>query len=524
MQPTYTVIVATHERPDLLRRALGSLLAQTYPCHQIVVVSDSTDTNTHAVVSETLRFGDVFIQRTGAPGPAKSRNIALSVATGDYVLFLDDDDAFRPQFLLSLTDGLRGRPGETVFYTNFEVVDQAVSQEGRFADLSPIPPRQLWIKNFIPNNCIVYPRSLISQITFDEAIAYEDWDFILSAAAKATLSHIPVLGPVVYKNSTPAQVHRGIENQKNLLDCYIKIYNKHASSDPQVAEGRRALFETIGIKIDDHVKGPAPLSASIMPLCPNDQLQRDGGSTTPSPVAVGRDRLPQLDGFAAGLVFTFWLGPYVMSPTRTEAVLSILRDTGRPVVFITDSTLRNYELPDSPFHPAFSYLSEVHKADYLRCYLMHHYGGGYTDVKPVLRPWDAHFLTLENSGALALGYPEISPKAVAQLPGAIGEQLRQHYQDVIGYCSMVFRRQTRLTTEWMQATDTKLDGLLAALKANPARHPMDQLGVRLPDGTISTYPLQWTELGGNIFHPIILKYKDDVLKTPDITPQLVNYR
>jgi len=204
--------------------------------------------------------------------------------------------------------------------------------------------------------------------------------------------------------------------------------------------------------------------------------------------------------------------------------MSIFRDTGRPVMFVTDANVHEFEHPDSPFHPAIQYLSEVHKADYLRCYLMHHYGGGYTDVKPVLRPWSSFFRTLGDSDALALGYPEVSASAVAQLPGALGDALRQHYAELIGYCSMVFKRRTALTTQWMSATHAKLDLILEDLRAHPAQHPMDQRGVRLPSGAISEYPLQWTELGGNIFHPVILQYRDQVLKVPDITPQLHDYR
>ena len=37
----------------------------------------------------------------------------------------------------------------------------------------------------------------------------------------------------------------------------------------------------------------------------------------------------------------------------------------------------------SPLHPAYNYLSSVHKADYLRCYLMHHHGGAYSDIKVI---------------------------------------------------------------------------------------------------------------------------------------------
>lgn len=237
-----------------------------------------------------------------------------------------------------------------------------------------------------------------------------------------------------------------------------------------------------------------------------------------------RDRLEQFDAFNAGIIFTLWLGPYVLSDNRSAALQAIFQNSARPVCFITDATLHDWIHPDYPLHPAYPYLSQVHQSDYLRCYLMHIYGGGYTDIKPALRTWTNPFSTLQKSNSLALGYPEISPTAVAQLPGELGEQLRTHYAEVIGFCSMIFKRRTVLSSEWFNATNDKLDSLLDILNQHPAQHPMDRNGVTLPDGVISNYPLQWTELGGNIFHPLILKYREQVIKSNEIIPQLHNYR
>lgn len=48
---------------------------------------------------------------------------------------------------------------------------------------------------------------------------------------------------------------------------------------------------------------------------------------------------------------------------------------------INPALLPFFILKDAPLHPSYSFLSGVHRSDYLRCYLMHHYGGGYSDIK-----------------------------------------------------------------------------------------------------------------------------------------------
>ena len=70
-----------------------------------------------------------------------------------------------------------------------------------------------------------------------------------------------------------------------------------------------------------------------------------------------------------------------MSDKRKKCLDSIKQNIGVKVILITPNNLDKYILKDYPLHKSYKYLSEVHKSDYLRTYFMHHYGGGYTDIK-----------------------------------------------------------------------------------------------------------------------------------------------
>ena len=80
-------------------------------------------------------------------------------------------------------------------------------------------------------------------------------------------------------------------------------------------------------------------------------------------------------------IYTFWTGNNPMSESRQSHFELLKLVSGVEVVLITPNNLSEYILPEYPLHHAFKYLSLVHKADYLRCYFMHHYGGGYSDIK-----------------------------------------------------------------------------------------------------------------------------------------------
>lgn len=223
------------------------------------------------------------------------------------------------------------------------------------------------------------------------------------------------------------------------------------------------------------------------------------------------------------IIFCTWTGRNAMSVNRIQALFSIFSNTGCPVAFVNDNNLPNWVVAGKSFHPAYDFLSETHKADYIRVYLMHHYGGGYTDIKHTTKNWVNFFEELNNSDRLCAGYTEIGPHGVAPVGGNLEEELTVNFASLIGLCAFIFRRRTPLTRDWIDYTHMLLDEKFYDLKENPSSHPQDRWGVTLPEGNISKYPLKWTELLGNIFHPLIYNYKDEVLHL-DLAPSFINYR
>lgn len=232
--------------------------------------------------------------------------------------------------------------------------------------------------------------------------------------------------------------------------------------------------------------------------------------------------LKSFDALQSNTIFCMWTGTNPMSAQRINALWSIFNHTHCPVAFINHDSYKDWELEDAPFHPAFTHLSETHKSDYLRCYLMHHYGGGYTDLKLTHQSWIPLFEQFRNSNALALGYQEI-PNGIPHVSGALGDEIRAHYSELIGLCAFIFKRRTALTTQWLELTHRVLDSKLEALKTHPAKHPQDQFGVLFDNQYPSPYPLRWAELLGEVFHPLIYAHKGDLMLA-NIAPIFHSYR
>ena len=88
------IIIVTHNRAGLLREAIESVLAQTYPHIEITVVDNGSTDDTGAVVNAYA--GRVRYFKQDNQGVAAARNVGIEVSTGDYVGVLDDDDTYLP--------------------------------------------------------------------------------------------------------------------------------------------------------------------------------------------------------------------------------------------------------------------------------------------------------------------------------------------------------------------------------------------------------------------------------------------
>lgn len=201
------------------------------------------------------------------------------------------------------------------------------------------------------------------------------------------------------------------------------------------------------------------------------------------------------------VVYMFWTGSNEMSDNRKESLLGFIQTSEVPVLLITPKNLSKYT--DKPIHEAYNYLSETHKADYLRTHFMHFHGGGYSDIKKTTGSWVSSFEDIEKSDNWICGYKEIRG-GVAYGP------LENKWDELVGNGAYICKPNTPLSIDWYNEMIGLLDKKLEVLKLNPAKHPQD-------DGAKSGYPIQWNEMLGRIFHKVSYKYRHKMIRTLPIS-------
>lgn len=103
-EKTVSVYMPTHNRPELLKRAIASVQSQTYPVTELIVVDDGSSDNTWELLNE-LKGQDpklVIIKHDTPRGACAARNSAIRVAKGEFITGLDDDDEFLPEHIENL--------------------------------------------------------------------------------------------------------------------------------------------------------------------------------------------------------------------------------------------------------------------------------------------------------------------------------------------------------------------------------------------------------------------------------------
>lgn len=218
------------------------------------------------------------------------------------------------------------------------------------------------------------------------------------------------------------------------------------------------------------------------------------------------------------VVFIFWFSnkEYLIEFTvrRYNALQSLINNIKVPVIIITNENYKNWEVNDHPIHEGFSYLSGNHKSDYLRAYILYHYGGGYHDIKWREKSWENEWEKFSNDNIWIIGRREIRSDNIGYNPLKNEQWVQNEYLKLITFGWVICRQKNEYLKILLNKINNILTDKLEELKYNPA--PNSRCG-NCVNCSENDYPLRWLELMGEISHPLQLNYTQYIDYTlPDI--------
>ena len=215
---TFSIIIPIYNAQNTLRRCLDSVLNQTYPSYEVLLIDDgSSDNSAEIAASYTKEDPRFTLVQQSNTGPSRARNRGLELAKGDVVSFVDSDDFIEPDYLQRLYDAFREGGTRVVYFG----VNQIAQDSGRrcIRNIPDLPQNHIdqivaltkedlfgytWIKAF--------SRQLVGQTRFDESLnLFEDEVFACQIMQKQpAVSRIdkPLYNQIVLPGSLSRKTHQ----------------------------------------------------------------------------------------------------------------------------------------------------------------------------------------------------------------------------------------------------------------------------------------------------------------------------
>jgi len=238
---TISVIIPTYNYARFLGEAIDSAFAQTSPSLEVIVVDDgSTDATPEVLAAYSDR---IRVIRQKNQGVAMARNAGIAAARGEYLAFLDSDDAWYPRKLELQLPRFEAEPALGLVHCGAETIDSAGrtlkmsvgGMEGRVAEAMLRLDREVINPQ---GSSIVVPKRVAEEIGgFDRRLPpSEDWDFCYRIAARYPIGYVAEV-LVRYR------LHgRGIHMNIARMERSMLIALEKAFADPAVQPLRRYSY------------------------------------------------------------------------------------------------------------------------------------------------------------------------------------------------------------------------------------------------------------------------------------------
>lgn len=226
-----SVIMPAYNRAPYLKASIDSVLRQTYPDYELIVIDDESTDETAKIVLD-YPFPHIHYFKVPHGGPSRARNFGIRKTSGEVIAFLDSDDLWEPESLACRMRVFEEHPEAGVVFSDYKRIDP----QGKVLEESVLGARAAALERGtavcdlledcpVTTNTALVRKALLKQAgLFDENLVWaEDYDLWLRLSQVCSFQF--VARPLTRYRLHPDQLTRQ-SREKTWLGC-AQVIRKH---------------------------------------------------------------------------------------------------------------------------------------------------------------------------------------------------------------------------------------------------------------------------------------------------------
>lgn len=245
--PSISVIIPAYNYGRYIRTAIDSVLVQTLPASEIIVVDDGSTDDTEG---EVRSYGSrvVYVKQSNS-GVSVARNHGVGIAKGEYIAFLDPDDYWYPWKLEVQHQYLEGHPdvgvvtGNVLGFTSEDNIPRISGVTGNIPDVIEYTFQELYLKNRVTTSAVMMSSQIFRKVGgFDSRWhGPEDFDLWLKISRDSKIVRLPV-NLVAYRFHESSLSHK-IEEMERQVVALLENHRSRLSAHEDFRLYRMAVAQ-----------------------------------------------------------------------------------------------------------------------------------------------------------------------------------------------------------------------------------------------------------------------------------------
>lgn len=233
----FSIVIPTYNRAGILKKTIESVLSQTYPHFELIVVNDGSTDNTEVVVNEIIKHSQNDIKYIYQPNGerARARNTGFKNCKGNYVMFFDSDDLLYTNHLETAAAYIEHNKQPAFIHLRYDVKDSKGNLMFECKEYKSPPNKQLVYGNFLSCNGVFLRHDVAAQNPFNEdrsLSAMEDWELWLRLAAKYPLQCVNTITSCIVNHEERSVT----QTQKEALIRRIEAIINYITTNKEVSD------------------------------------------------------------------------------------------------------------------------------------------------------------------------------------------------------------------------------------------------------------------------------------------------